>query len=237
MHITQDLAKHFNLSSKVIELPFSFVESVTPEKLSIPKNVMEQLSNIVETFKFRIEPRNYDSIPALLRPINEGIYEVAPYARNHVRLKWSRDMYRVEWKCKFHFVKLDMSMTLSKLLGFTKSNLISVGTGTLIAPDPLNLQFSLSTLWVYTDIIEPVVVGDTMANLLRIVPVKGISSGSDSKTIIRVYERPHYVNLATNPFQIVEVMLNTTYGLAPILFKDPVIVKLHFRRKKVLHLQ
>ena len=152
LHITQDLAKHFNLSSNVIELPFSFVESVTPEKLSIPKNVIEQLSNILETFKFRIEPRNYDSIPALLRPINEGIYEVAPYARNHVRLKWSRDMYRVEWECKFHFVKLDMSMTLSKLLGFTKSNLISVGTGTLLAPDPPNLQFSLSTLWVYTDI-------------------------------------------------------------------------------------
>ena len=235
--------EYFSLTDTYIEIPIDN-EKTTTDKTTIP-NVLEELKKDIETTKFRIEARNYDSITGLIHALNAGIHKAAPYARNHVCFKWSKDIGRVEWECLFHFVKLDMSITLGKLLGFTKSNVISTigkDSSNLFAPDPPNLSFSLSTLWVYTDIIEPVVVGDTMANLLRIVPVKGGGGGEggegwDSKTVIRIYERPHYVNLATNRFQIVEIMLNTTYGLAPIFFVEPVLVKLHFRKKKVLHLQ
>ena len=109
------------------------------------------------------------------------------------------------------------------MLGFTKSNIFTHQS--CIATDAPNLQFSLATLWVYSNIVTPVMVGDSQANLLRIVPVEGVNN---NKTIVKIYERPHYVNLASTVIQMIEIMINTTYGLTPIYFKDDMIVKLHF---------
>ena len=120
------------------------------------------------------------------------------------------------------------------MLGFTKPGGGSIFTHqSLIAADAPNVEFSLATLWVYSNIVAPVMVGNSQSNLLRIVGVQG---GGNSKTIVKIYERPHYVNLASNTIQMIEIMINTTYGLSPIYFKDDTIVKLHFKKKKYINL-
>ena len=168
----------------------------------------------------------------LMRP-----YTRAPHTRNHIGFVNVKDLGRVNWKsdgtCKN--VKIDISQTLSKILGFVKTHVFT--RNSLLAADPSNLQFSLSTLWVYSNVVEPNIVGDTHANLLRIVPVENGGNGKRGKTIVKSYERPHYHNVAMHTISMLEIEIDTTYGLTPILFKDHVVVKLHFRKKKLISLQ
>ena len=140
------------------------------------------------------------------------------------------DISRIKWHCNLQNVKVELSETLVKLLGFTKTSVFTKGTR--IAADIYNLQLSLSSLWVYTDIVEPTIVGDSVANLLRIIPVENTAKVG-RRTVVRLYERPHYLKIMNNNIGMVEIEVTTSHGLSPILFKDLIVAKLHFRRRHV----
>jgi len=85
-------------------------------------------------------------------------------------------------------------------------------------------------MWVYSNVVRPVYVGDALANLFRIIPVEG----NERQTVLKIYEKPHYVYLSMNNLSMIEVQINSVYGLSPIVFRDDVIIKLHFRHNKFL---
>ena len=87
----------------------------------------------------------------------------------------------------------------------------------------------MDALYIYTDIIAPVLVGDAAVPLLKIVPVEG----EYGEIISRTYTKLHYVPLQRNYFDSIEINIATDAG-KPIHFESgKVVVKLHFRPRKL----
>jgi CBS domain-containing protein len=84
----------------------------------------------------------------------------------------------------------------------------------------------ISSLYVYTDILEPVAVGDTEAQLLRVVDVKG----RNGETVHKTFDHLHYVPIQKKRFDTIEVDIRDDTG-APISFETGrLIATLHIRR-------
>ena len=64
-----------------------------------------------------------------------------------------------------------------------------------------NLDKFLQTIWVYTSIIEPQIVNDTLAQVLRVIPAGGATS------ISHVFDAPIYCKLAHNHISMVDILL------------------------------
>lgn len=85
----------------------------------------------------------------------------------------------------------------------------------------------LKLLYIYNDIAEPQIVGDTVAPLLRVITVKG----QDGDMIHEMFDRPHYVSLTRKNFQTIETVIRTHRGRLVSFDRGQLIVKLHFRQK------
>jgi len=81
------------------------------------------------------------------------------------------------------------------------------------------------SLWLYTDIIEGQITGNTKSPLLRILPVQGHLFGESN---IIGYDRPHYKRLSRAEIQSIRVSFYNSLGRNPISFKQPVIATFHF---------
>ena len=96
--------------------------------------------------------------------------------------------------------------------------------------DPLSMVHSLKehvlNLYVYADIVEPHPVGDTQANLLRIVPVKDEEGGIVSEK----FATPLYFRVSRTHFNTVTIFITDDNGYE-VPFEDATVqVTLHFDR-------
>ncbi len=66
----------------------------------------------------------------------------------------------------------------------------------------------LSNIYVYCDIVEPQIVGDTNAQLLKSIPVEG----NFGDIIAKTYTNVQYVPVQTKSFEIVKVLLRSDTG-------------------------
>lgn len=82
-------------------------------------------------------------------------------------------------------------------------------------------------LYIYSDIVENQILGDVVAPLLRVIPVKG----KDGDMIHEVFDRPHYIPLSRKSFQTIETVIRTHTGKLVSFDRGKLIVKLHFRQK------
>ena len=117
-----------------------------------------------------------------------------------------------------------LSKHLAYMLGF-KSNYLNAKLNK--AQYPPDLRGGIDSLFVYSDIVQPQVVGDSMQPLLRILPV----GGRYGEIIHRVFVAPHYIDVLQKDFSSISISIKTDRDL-PVPFKfGKSIVKLHFRRK------
>lgn len=117
-----------------------------------------------------------------------------------------------------------LSDTVTKLLGLPWRTFYTCHR---TAGEPLvNIKRDLESLFVYCDLVEHQIVGDTMVPLLRIVPVRGKMGDYVTKT----YENVHYVPASGGHVQTVEIDIRDDSG-RPIPFESGrVIVVLHLRK-------
>ena len=97
--------------------------------------------------------------------------------------------------------------------------------------DPLSVAHSLKehvlNLYVYADIVEPHPVGDTQANLLRIVPVKDEEEGG---IVSEEFATPLYFRVSRTHFNTVTIFITDDNGYK-VPFEDATVqVTLHFGR-------
>ena len=91
----------------------------------------------------------------------------------------------------------------------------------------LSIYLHLSTIYVYCDIVEPQVVRDTSAQLLKSIPAEGKCGDVIAKTFTNI----QYVPVQTKSFEDVEVLLRNDTG-DPVPFeRGKVIITLHFKQK------
>jgi hypothetical protein len=118
--------------------------------------------------------------------------------------------------------KLIMPAKLQYMMGFDSHRLEE----TTVAVHPPDVRGGMDSLYVYCDLVEPQIVGNSLEPLLRIVPIKG----SHGDYISSVFVAPHYIPILRREFSTVEITIKTdTNRLVPFEF-GKCIVKLHFRK-------
>lgn len=171
----------------------------------------------------RIEAGNYDSIDDLLLQINSNIH-----LNEKVEFSINMSTKRVRVHFKTDEIKsLKLSNKLSLQLGFEpNTNLFYENQGS----HPANVLLGITPqMFIYSDIVEPQLVGDNAAKLLRIVTVEKDKYVYGSHKMI-VFSQPHYVPVLKREFETLEIDIRSDTGeYVPFEF-GTVCVKLHFKK-------
>lgn len=126
-----------------------------------------------------------------------------------------------------HRVKLENS--LYSMLGFGGAD-AWIDDDNKKSSNVVDLAQGFHNLYIYANVVEPRVVGDSLVPLLRIVPIQG----NHGEVASEVFNPIHYVPLQLRQFQMLEVYIRDDVG-DPVAFeRGKVVVTLHFRRRPFL---
>jgi hypothetical protein len=173
-------------------------------------------------FDFVISAGYYSSIAKLLEMIQREANEALNVTGLQMRLDYNAITRKI-------FVQpsrwiLMVPDPIQKLLGMTTDVLDS---SNITAMEVIDLH-PIDSLYVYCDVIEPRIVGDSQVPLMRIVPVEG----SHAELVTRIYENVHYVRLQQKRFQTVEINIRDRTGNKVPFERGTLNVTLHFRQRK-----
>ena len=97
-----------------------------------------------------------------------------------------------------------------------------------VAPYPPDMNAGMYALMVHCDLVAPQLVGNTYANLLRMVPVVGIFN----ETITNIYNDEQYVPVLKKTFDSIEININDDTGKIVNFLYGRTFVTLHFRKRQ-----
>lgn len=128
-----------------------------------------------------------------------------------------------------HGGTLHVSSSLQRILSLSSNTVVGPGhyEGNFI----MDLNENFKSVYVYCDLVSARQVGDTMAPLLRIVPMKD----KKREVVHHIFEKPHYIPLSRLQFNAIEILLTTDMGKTIAFSSGSTIVTLHFRRKRPDH--
>ncbi len=206
------------------EYEVALVELMYPQNWKYKRdgNIIFKESKRIETFKVKFS--NYDTIENLIVAINEfAVKKTLPL------------------QCTFVELKVTFQITSALVIEFTdgindelgiKYTKMSTGTDPATFNGQISQNYikSISSLYVYTDIIDYQYVGDTFAPLLRIVGVNE-NFENHGKYIDQIFTSPHYIPLSRYSIDTVEINIRDDTGEAIHFESGKVLVKLHFRPK------
>ena len=153
----------------------------------------------------------YTSIEDLAKAINASLLATGDVGDN-ILLTYNALTGKVTVQMKNGF-QFGLVKPLSIMLGF--------GEKDVIVKKPTESPYvadltTVSTMYMYCDIVEPQIVGDTSAQLL--------------KSIAKTFTNIQYVPIRTKSFEAVEVLLRNDTG-DPVPFeRGKVVITLHFRQ-------
>ena len=122
--------------------------------------------------------------------------------------------------------KVILHQGLAELLGFEPGEYSGLQESPFVA-DP---KSSFPVMYVYCDLVEPQIVGDVQAPLLKIVSVEG----NDGEIVNAHYSRPFYVPVIRQHFQTIQIDLRLHSGDLVPFERGKVILTLHFRLRQIL---
>ena len=208
-----------------IQYPHSWYN--IPEDCDRQMTIMHTLdSGLIETNIFHIPPGYYKPETLL-----ERIKSLATYAATIQTSAAGQDIIKLEYDevdqtyvCDLRGYMLDVGPHVASLLGLDNTYFPrGPHRGrTAINADPIY------SLYIYSDLVEPRVVGDVMAPLVRIVPVLG----KHGENIMKSYENVHYIPLQRRSFETVEIDIKDRTGKTVPFERGTLNVTLHFRRRR-----
>lgn len=200
-----------------------------PKVVLIEKPPREDLQ-----FAMRLRGGYYENMEELVREMN--FETLNKCAHNHIakeasapKIKYSELSKRTSYQIPIrHSMTFPPSLCTILGLGIEQSTLRSIDGKTIMSEHVSDIDGGIHSLYVYCDLLEHVIVGDTSAPLLRLVDAKGKNGDMQH----RCYDPPRYVPLRKKNFDCVEIDIRDDLG-QPIAFESGKLsVTLHFRRAK-----
>jgi hypothetical protein len=222
------LPKRFNFASKEYEVAlteFTYVNSIKTfqqkQARKIELAVDIRLDHDIETLY--LPDIYYSDIYMLLQTLNTllNFEEIGQYA------EFKLQNNRVT--CNIMVGALIVNERLCNLLGFEviAYDGVCVINTNMTAIRPPNLSPEMYHVFIYCDIIQPQIVGDTLCPLLRL---SNLACNND-QAITQMF-RPYYVPLSRLEFDTIEILLCNEFGEEIHFDKGQCIVTLHFRKIK-----
>ena len=161
----------------------------------------------ITTTRTRIEAGYYQGPKTLVKTINKSLLRALP--ANVVRLSYRVITHKITLTMLSNVVFLgDMNTTI---LGFRDNPLIGPNDGTDIvreADSVVDMSRGFESLYVYTNVVEPGVVGDSLVPLPRIVPL----SGRQCDTVSKTFQKTQYVPVLCKEFSTIEIDIRDDTG-------------------------
>jgi len=202
----------FEKSEKKILLSDA-VESLEGEKFKIIKNFLFPVSRFVQqTDALRIPTGMYQHAKEFFSQFADIKLKELPDSR--VQLNVPTD------------VKVRFNEKLMDMLGFIESTFTS---GTYISKYALDLSAGINEVFLYTDIIYPQLLGNTSAQILKIIPI----ANERDDQIVKHFPVPLYFPVKKNNFDSIEMELRTSSGSLMQFISGKTSLVLSFRKKKV----
>ena len=167
----------------------------------------------------RVPPGCYETIPDLIKGMTLASH------KNKIEFSYHPVTKRVKIKTDKKS-KVILHKGLAELLGFEPGEYNGFHESPFVA-DP---KLSFPVMYVYCDLVEPQIVGDVQAPLLKIVSVEG----SDGEIVNAHYSRPFYLPVIRQHFQTIQIDLRLHSGDLVPFERGKVFITLHFRLRQIL---
>ncbi len=99
--------------------------------------------------------------------------------------------------------------------------------GVKYAPYNYDITRGFHSLYVYSNICEPQIVGDVYAPLLRTIAIKG----NHGEHVTKTYGEPHYISVTDRQVDNIEINIKDDTGVDVSFMRGKVVCKLHFRQR------
>ena len=132
----------------------------------------------------------------------------------------------------FSGMRIIFSPGIGNILGYDDKedvmNVFGPTNSVITLHNTYNTEVNCQSLFVYCDILEHVIVGDTKAPLLRSISV----SGKHGDIVREIYDKPMYVPIQKKHFESVEIDIRTDFGEPVPFVNGKSLMTLHFRMSK-----
>lgn len=206
-----------NVDPKTLARVMDSGADVTPVVTATPK----------QNYRIKLKTGDYANIEELLDYINTQELSIQYGVKFTVADKYNKF---IDISMGYGVEKIELSPTLALQLGFDPNELSLDADAINKSIRPPNIRLGLpSHMYVYCDLVEPQMVGDTVAPLLKIVNI------STSSYIYGLHKStsfidPHYVPVMNRSFDSVEIDLRDSTGRHLPFHFGTSCVKLHFRK-------
>ena len=211
---------------------------------ALPDNFIELQLKAGGYLHFRVLPGYYATAEALAAGIDlsleKMLWQDNEWVPDPSQMDYTEKItfFSMHYTSVFHRFTLDvqdtveavrLGQTLKYICGFDMDK-ESLSKGMHHAPHPPDMRAGLENLFVYCNLVEPVMVGNTRAPLLRTV---GITGQVPFGEIIDLnFTNPRYLPVAQNCFSELKISINTDSNV-PVPFQGgKVVAVLHFLRQK-----
>ena len=127
--------------------------------------------------------------------------------------------------------KIEFSLNMAKLMGMLTHSHFDVTSVRSDHSARVSRRKQFPTAFVYMDIVEPVVVGDSQVKLLRTVNMDAANGEDDDVQMIHhIYTSPLYVPLGKKHFESIELNIMTDTGEPMPFAEGKSVAVLHFKR-------
>jgi len=217
--------------------PFSWrslTDTPEPENLTGRENCIYILTAHGHMYKGYVYPMYYETIDILCDELMNCIFkaiiqtEIGSEQYKNLPLDYDEKIRRVIINIKTDIIhQIRLSKRLQFMLGFETAFIKNENN---IAPFPPDLHVGTEALWIYCNLIENQVIGNTTGQLLKIVHV----NGKFGEYIEQSYTNPHYLPILSKKIDQVKIIIRERTGkITPFQFGS-IVVKLHIRRKRFL---
>ncbi len=120
-----------------------------------------------------------------------------------------------------------MSSKLRYILGFEQPKIYGDRNVAKYIPD---IRVGFYSLYVYCSLVEPQIVGNVTAPLIRSVQIEG----NYGNIIEKLYHTPHYVPIVAKEVDRIEIDIKGDNNQSVPFQFGKTVVKLHFRKRRAL---
>lgn len=205
-----------------VNLPLSSAASIEASEPPKKKTKDWQLISLVYRTRITLPAGHYDSAKDIINPLNKsqkGIFRPFHFEYDSVTKRTKVDLKN---NCVIRWQNSD----IARCLGFFPNGVIKK-EGKTISPTLSSVQDTISSIYVYTDIIENQHAGDVKVPLLRIIPV----TQPNGKVCYEKYDKPYFFPVNRGHIEKISINIRDDTGELVPFQSGKVVVTLLFKRK------
>ena len=176
----------------------------------------------------------HDGIYETLDELLEEIFNALSSAQlqNDVVLRYDKILNRIslDVRDKAKGFAIGFSKNIMNMLGLTKKEGEYYKTGTYVGTSP-DISEGFSALYIYSNVVQSRIVGDTMAPLLRVVPLKRKEKTHPSSVNWVRFQHVQYSPVNKTQSDTIEVNIRRDNGDVVPFESGKVVLTLHFKKQ------